>query len=134
MKICQGKKILPEISLKDFYNILLKLKPHVNDYFSITAQHYINAGSEGLLHFHYLLNIIIKDVNLASVEDLNAVYALLLYKRSRNSKTNERFYRTISTCPFLSKALDMYLRQLYISRWNTLQAPTQYQGKCSSHE
>ena len=116
MKICHGKKILPEISLEDSYNILLKLKPHVNDYFSITAQHYISAGSKGLLHFHYLLNIIIKDVNLASVEDLNAAYALLLYKGSRKLKTNERFYRTISTRPFLLKAFDMYLHQLYISR------------------
>ena len=33
-----------------------------------------------------------------------------------------------STCPFLSKALDMYVYDLYISQWNLLEASTQYQG------
>ena len=106
----------------------------MNDFFSITALHYINAGSEGLLHFNYLLNIIIEDVNLASVEELNIAYALLLHKGHQKSRTSDRSYRTISTCPFLSKALDMYLHDLYIEDWNTLQAPTQYQGTGSSHE
>ena len=134
LKICQDKKVLPQISISDSNKILLKMRPHVNDLFSITANHYINAGPEGLLHFNYLLNIIIHDVNLASADELNAAYALLLHKGHRKPKTSERSYRTISTCPFLSKALDMYLNKLYISRWNSLQAPTQFQGTGSSHE
>ena len=134
LKICRNKKILPEISFQRSNKILFHMRPHVNDFFSITATHFINAGREGLLHFHFLLNILIKDVNLATVEELNVVYALLLHKGHRKSKTSDRSYRTISTCPFLSKALDVYLHDLYIQDWNSLQAPTQYQGSGSSHE
>ena len=110
------------------------MKPHVNDFFSITATLYINAGNEGLLHFHFLLNCVIEDVNLSTVDELNVVYALLLHKGHGKVKTSDRSYRTISTCPFISKALDLYLHELYISDWNRLQAPTQYQGTGSSHE
>ena len=113
---------------------MFKLKPGVNDFFSITASHYINAGYEGLSHFNFLVNCIIKDVNLATVDELNVVYALLLHKGHRKPRTCDRSYRSISTCPFLSKALDLYLHELYTSRWNSIQAPTQYQGTGSSHE
>ena len=134
LKICNDKKVLPEISFKRANEILFKLKPHVNDFFSITASHFINAGMEGLRHFHFLLSLVIKDVNIASVDELNVVYALLLHKGHKKTKTSDRSYRTISTCPFLSKALDLYLHELYIKDWNNLQAPTQYQGSGSSHE
>ena len=43
-------------------------------------------------------------------------------------------YRTISTCPLLSKALDLYIRDLHLSKWNQQQADTQYQAEGSSHE
>ena len=134
LKNCHDKKVVPEISLEDSNRILFKMKPHVSDYYSITPIHYINAGTEGLLHFNCLLNYVIKDVNLATVEELNAAYALLLHKGHGKLKTSDRSYRTISTCPFLSKALDMYIQELYIEVWNSLQAPTQYQGTGSSHE
>ena len=42
--------------------------------------HYINAGNEGLLHFNFLLNTVIEDVNFATFEELNLIYALLLHK------------------------------------------------------
>ena len=98
------------------------MKPSVNDYFSITAMHYKNAGEEGLLHFNFLLNCVIEDVNLATVEKLNVVYALLLYKGHKKPKTSDRSYRTISTCPLISKSLDMYLHELYIANWNNIKA------------
>ena len=110
------------------------MKPHVADFCSITPLHYINAGSDGFLHFNFLLNTVINDVNLTSAEELNVVYALLLHKGHGKLKTVDRSYRTISTCPFLAKALDLYLHELYIADWDTLQAPTQYQGSGSSHE
>ena len=64
LKICNDKKVLPPISIEASNKILFKMKSQVNDFFSITPMHYINAGSEGLLHFNYVIN----DVNLASVE------------------------------------------------------------------
>ena len=134
LKLCKDKKTIPELSLDDACRILFKMKPHVSDYYSITPLHFINAGVQGLIHFHFLLNHVIRDVNLATVEELNVAYALLLHKGHGKVKTSDSSYRTISTCPFISKALDMYIQELFISKWFLLQAPTQYQGMGSSHE
>ena len=110
------------------------MKPHVSDFWSITPLHYLNAGQEGLIHFNFLLNFIINDINLASVKELNTVCALLLHKGHGKPKTNSRSYRTISSCPVLAKALDMYIHQLFITKWNQDQAATQYQGEGSNHD
>ena len=56
------------------------------------------------------------------------------YKGHNKEKTSNRAYRTISTCPFISKSLDLYLRDQYHDKWDTLQAATQYQGSGSNHE
>ena len=74
------------------------MKPYVSDFYSITPLHYINAGSEGLLHFNLLLKRVI---NLASVEELNVVYALLLHKGHGKSKTSYRSNRSIFHLPIL---------------------------------
>ena len=110
------------------------MKKQVKDYFSITTLHYINAGHAGVEHFHCLMNCIIGDVNNASIEELNTVYALLLRKGQGKLKTLSSACRTISTCPLLSKALDIYIRDLNIDKWKDQQALTQYQGEASSHE
>ena len=73
-------------------------------------------------------------MNNCSIEILNTVYALLLYKGHNKDKTLDTSYRTISTCPVVAKGLDTYVRQLNLDRWNSLQADTQYQGEGSSHE
>ena len=80
LDICQTKKDLPNISLAESTKILHKLKATVNDIYNITTLHFINAGDEGVEHFHFLLNGVIDDVNNASIEELNSVYALLLHK------------------------------------------------------
>ena len=134
LDICQTKVDLPSISLEDSTSILMKMKSRVNDFYSITTLHYINAGEAGFLHFNFLLNCIIQDVNNASIEELNSVYALLLHKGHGKIRTSDKSYRTISTCPMLSKALDMYIRDLHLEKWQSQQAPTQYQGEGSSHE
>ena len=110
------------------------MKTHVTDIYSITALHYTNAGDEGILHFSCIINNIISDVNNASLEELNLALGLILYKGHRKEKTSDRAYRTISTCPFLAKAVDLYLRDLYQDQWNHCTAPTQYQAPGSSHE
>ena len=134
LDICQFKKDLPNISLLDSSKILHQMKSTVNDIYSITTLHFINAGVEGVEHFHFLLNCIIDDVNNASIEELNSVYALLLHKGHNKPRNVSNAYRTISTCPMLAKALDSYIRHLHLSKWNKEQAATQYQGEASSHE
>ena len=68
------------------------------------------------------------------MEELNTAHGLILYKGHKKEKTSDRAYRTISSCPFLAKGLDLYLRDLYQGLWDSCQAPTQYQGTGSSHE
>ena len=134
LDICNNKRDLPNISVKDSTDILKRMKASVNDFFSITPAHYLNAGDAGLEHFNYLLNIVIEDVNNASIDELNACYALLLHKGHEKPRTRDTAYRTISTCPVLARALDLYVRDLHKVKWNVCQASTQYQGDGSCHE
>ena len=80
------------------------------------------------------MNKIILNLNTSTARELNTVLALLLYKGHGKSKTSDRSYRTISTCPVLAKALDMYVHDLFVDLWNKTQADTQYLGQGSSHD
>ena len=133
LQLCNNKRELPEISEENSGKILKRMKSGVQDLWSITPQHFINAGKEGLAHFHFLMNRVITEINLSSVNELNTVYALLLYKRHNKPRTSDKSYRTISTCPVLAKGLDIYISDLYKHVWNTAQADTQYQGEGRTH-
>ena len=134
LDLCSNKRDLPNISVEDSNKILFKMKRSVTDLYDITPAHFINAGLAGLQHFNFILNCIIDDVNNASIEELNSCYALLLYKGHGKLRTSDSAYRTISTCPLASKALDLYIRDLHVEKWNHQQAPTQYQGEGSCHD
>ena len=72
------------------------------------------------------MNAAIADLNNLSVEELNTVWACVLYKGHG--------YRTISTCPMVSKALDAYISWLYSDLWHNATADMQFQCPASSHE
>ena len=134
LKICGAGMKIPEISAIRAMEILHGLRPDVNDLWSITARHYINAGMEGARHFAFMLNILIQNVNLSSLSELNSVWAMILHKGHGKDRESDRSYRTISTCPLLAKSLDKYVGSLYESGWAAAQAETQFQGTGSSHE
>ena len=134
MKLCSIGAKIPPISMKQSTDILLKTRSSVIDLYSISGSHYINAGEEGFKHFNHLLNLIISEVNNVSIPELNSVHAVILYKGHLKEKTSDRSYRTISSCPFLAKCLDTYIKDLNIEKWNSQQADTQFQGHGSSHE
>ena len=134
LKIARDGLKIPPLSPKLATEILHTLRADVNDFYSITANHFINAGFEGLEHFHFILNIAIEDVNLSSLEELNSVWACILYKGHLKDRESDRSYRTISTCPLVAKALDYYIGTLYSDGWAEVQAETQFQGAGSSHE
>ena len=96
-KICSTGLKIPEISARDATEILYSLKPDVNDLYSITARHYVNAGVEGARHFSFLMNQVIKDINIFALPELNSVWAMVLYKGHGKPKDSDRSYRTIST-------------------------------------
>ena len=134
LKICRDGHKIPEISAIKAMDILFSLRPDVNDLHSVTARHYTNAGMEGSRHFAFLMNILIDNVNLSSLEDLNSVWAMILHKGHGKDRSSDRSYRTISTCPLLAKSLDKYVGGLYENGWAAAQAATQFQGTGSSHE
>ena len=134
LKICQQNRNIPLINHVAADKLLKRMKVHVTDIYGITAKHYINAGEDGLEHFMNLINCVLSDVNNATVDELNVVLGLILYKGHKKDKNSDRSYRTISTCPFLAKAIDLYLRDLYQHHWDACTAPTQYQTSGSSHE
>ena len=65
---------------------------------------------------------------------MNDAHASILYKGHSKDKTKASSYRTISTCPFLSKALDYYVREMSLPEWSEAQAETQFLGAGMSHE
>ena len=134
LRIARDGMKIPPLSPKLSTEILHSLRANVNDFYSITASHFTNAGFEGLEHFNFLLNIAIEDVNLSSLEELNSVWACILYKGHKKDRESDRSYRTISTCPLIAKALDYYVGTLYSDGWVAAQAETQFQGAGSSHE
>ena len=133
-KLCLDKQTLPPISLEQSNLILKRMKPKVHDIYNISASHYINAGDEGLLHFNIILNAVIQNVNSASLDELNLALGIILYKGHSKDKTSDRSYRTITSCPFIAKAVDLYIRDLFKDKWDAVQSATQYQGSGSSHE
>ena len=134
LKISENGDRVPLVSEKKAKEILKSIRPSVNDYYSITASHYLYSGQSGFEHFHFLLNSILQDLNNLSLEELNTVWACILYKGHNKDRFSDRSYRTISTCPLLSKGIDLYISSLYSSKWTSHEAETQFQGKSSSHE
>ena len=134
LDICASGKSIPHVSLKKSSEILHRIRRNVNDFYSITASHFLNAGVAGEEHFHLIFNAVITNINLGGIPELNSIYACVLFKCHGKDKTSSRSYRTISTCPLVAKALDSYIRELCLANWNKQQADTQYQGEGSSHE
>ena len=134
LELCKHGKRIPPITESMSFKLLQKMKPNVNDFFGITPNHYNYAGPAGWKHFHFLLSSLLQDVNNTSINEINVVHAIILFKGNSKDKTSDRSYRTISTCPVIAKALDLYIRDLFIDDWNLDKADTQFQGEGSSHE
>ena len=134
MAICSSSSDIPMISLETSKSILKSVRPSVNDFHSITANHFLYAGEPGIIHSHLLLKTLITNISLIKVKEVNIVHATILFKGHLKDKTLASSYRTISCCPLVAKALDTYLRDLNIVTWNKDQAPTQFLGQGSSHE
>ena len=105
------------------------MRKDVSDLFSITASHFINAGVAGLKHFHLLMSTIIYNINNASLNELNDIWAMILYKGHSKDKESDRSYRTISTCPLIAKCLDIFIGQRSYTSWREVQTSTQVQGE-----
>ena len=98
MELVKCAERIPPIQIHESIDILYSVKQEVNDLNSITAGHFIHAGSAGLRHFHLLMSAFINNLNNSNIQELNDIWACVLYKGHRKDKENHRSYRTISTC------------------------------------
>ena len=134
IEICKAGHPIPRISFHDAKQLLQRMRPHVSDFYSITAAHFLHGGDCGIKHFMFMLNKLFSNIELASVEELNNVHAIILHKGHGKDRNLASSYRTISSCPFLSKAAYVYLGNLSKDDWSSCQAETQFQGEGMSHE
>ena len=135
VEICkEGAPKIPKITFEAAESLLRKIRPNVSDIFSITAAHYINGGVAAIRHFQFLINTVLETIEMSSMEELNKVHAVILHKGHKKPKHLSTSYRTISSCPFTAKAVDIYLGNLSREDWRSCQASTQFQGSGMSHE
>ena len=134
VEICKYGQKIPKISQDGALTLLKRIRPEVSDFFSISAAHYLNGGEAALLHFKFLVNTVLANIEIAAIDALNTAHAVILHKGHGKDKSLASSYRTISSCPFISKAIDIYLGDLSRDDWQQCQAETQFQGDNMSHE
>ena len=134
ISLCSQSSPIPELSYSETLSLLKSLNPHVSDIYSMSPTHYLAAGPTGVSHFQGLLNILVKNVNLSTIEEVNAVWAVMLHKGGSKPRQLAQSWRCISTCPLVAKAMDLHVFNLHKQQWNDAAAPTQFMKDGSSHE
>ena len=104
------------------------------DIFSITPTHYLAVGVCGVTHFQALLNLLVTNVNLATLEEINLAWAVMRHKGGSKPQHLTKSWRCISTCPLVAKAMDLYVFGLHKEEWEAVATPTQFMRDGSSHE
>ena len=134
LEISKAGSKIPKLDEQKAEALLRKIRPAVSDIYSITAAHYLNGGPVAIRHFQFLLNTILDTIELSSIAELNNVHTVILHKGHKKDRSLASSYRTISSCPFIAKAADIYLGGLSQDDWKSSQASTQFQGPSMSHE
>ena len=134
LEICKSSPPIPSLSLKDAEALLKRVRPNVLDYFSISARHYSAAGVQGIQHLASLLILIISNINLTPAAELNSAWSVMLHKGHNKPRSQCRSWRCISTCPLLSKVLDLYVADRHRDNWTSAAAKTQFMTRGSTHE
>ena len=122
------------MSLAKGEEILKELKSSVIEFYSLTTSHFLHLDADGVTFFVFLMNIVISHINFSSIQELNNIWATILFKGGKKDPEVDHSYRTISCCPLLAKAIDKYIVKLNGNMWTEIQAETQFQGSGSSHE
>ena len=69
----------------------------------------------------------IGNIDNTTISEPNTALGIILYKGHSKDRTADKSYRTISTCPVLTMAFDLHLRDLFQEHWNSKTDETQYQ-------
>ena len=113
--ICKAGQHIPLLDIEAAEKLLYSLRPNVCDHWSISASHYINGGPTGIKHFQLIMNTAISDIENTTCDEFNTAHAQVLYKGHQKDNTFASSYRTISSCPFVAKGLDTYIRDLSLN-------------------
>ena len=89
MQICESGSKIPPISLEESTKIIFGVKAEVNNFCSITANHFIYAGPQGIENFHFLLATLIDDLNHITLDELNSAWACISYKGHQKDKESD---------------------------------------------
>ena len=133
-ELCQAGDSIPPLSIDDAESLLHSFRPSVCDHWNISASHYINGGPVALKHYQMLLNAALENIENTSVDEVNTAHACVLYKGHKKDKTLASSYRNISTCPFIAKSLDTYIRSLSSEDWERAKSSSQFLGSGMSHD
>ena len=134
IEICKAGEKIPPLNLIEAEKLLHSVKPSVCDHWSVSANHYIYGGPMALKHFQLIINLAIEDIENTTVDEVNTAHACILFKGHQKNKNQASSYFTISSCPFIAKCLDTYIKNLSIDDWNNAQAEVQFLGPGMSHE
>ena len=134
IELCKAGEKIPPLSLIEAEKLLHSVKPSVCDHWSVSANHYINGGPVALKHFKLIINLAIEDIENTTVDEVNTAHACILFKGHQKNKNLASSYRTISSCPFIAKCLDTYIRNLSVDDWDSAKAEVQFLGPGMSHE
>ena len=133
-EICEAGDKVPPLSLEGAESLLHSFRPSVCDHWNISASHYINGGPLALKYYQMLLNAALDNIENTAVDEVNTAHACVLYKGHKKDKTLASSYRNISTCPFIAKSLDTYIRSLSSEDWDKARSPSQFLGSGMSHD
>ena len=79
----------------------------------MSPTHYLEASPTGVSHFQGLLNILVKNVNLSTIEEFNAVWTVMLHMGGSKPRQLAQSWRCISTCPLVAKDMDLHIFNLH---------------------
>ena len=96
----------------------------------MTPTHYF----AGVTHFQVLLNLLLSNVNISTLEEFNAVQTNMMHKGGSKPRHLAQSWRCISTCPLIAKAMDLHVYGLHRLEWEVAAAPTQFMRDRSSYE
>ena len=134
VSLCSQGNPIPEVCYDQTLALLKALSPHVADISSITPTHYLTVGVCGVTHFQALLNLLVSNVNLATLKEINSAWAVMRHQGGSKPHHLAKSWRCISTCPLVAKAMDLYVYGLHKEQWEAVATPTQFMRDSSSHE
>ena len=87
INLCKHGVKIPPVSHDQAQDILKCLKWDVRDIFDNSPDHFLQAGEAGISHYAFLLNAVIWDIIMASLQELNSTCLTCATREAQNQET-----------------------------------------------